>query len=348
MKTTISEYADGVISAKSESSSSLNALWSGHFEFALLGASWDARCTAICSCESVTISNAVLVKPATDIEKGVVDENAARIVRFLERMATRIHVLESDSCDPAKDYPGVKEMLWAALRDVSRHRPARVFIDITACPRIFTLSILAEAFFSGMVSEIVVGYSEGRYPPAKPSYDDLEEIEFSGGPFQAIPVPGYFGEFEPSRRRFYFISLGFEGWKILNLLIRKEPERVAMIMPSPGSDPSYEERTLKANAALMERFGVSRDTVLKSPAGDAIAAWRAISESRIERFDEENVYYLCSGIKPHSVAFALRSISARQPTLLYNQVAQHLPMSVECTGVYWAYTIRPTNGTVFG
>jgi ABC-type cobalamin/Fe3+-siderophores transport system ATPase subunit len=87
---------------------------------------------------------------------------------------------------------------------------------------------------------------------------------------------------------------------------------------------------------------------IRAPAGDAVEAWRKISEGSVENFERENTYYLCSGNKAHSVALALRALAQETPTLLYNKPEKHLPTDVSCSGVYWSYSVSRTAGTVFG
>jgi hypothetical protein len=205
---------------------------------------------------------------------------------------------------------------------------------------------MKEVLFSGLVEEVVLGYSEGLYPPADPSYGGMEELAFNDGILQAIPVPGMYGEFEPSKEKFFLISVGFDGWKTLNLVVRKEPERVGLLLGSPGVEPSYEQRTLAANKALIERYAIEEDGIVRAQAGDAIGAWRQLAESRVERFEHENVYYMCAGNKPHSVALALRAMTCPSATLYYNKPVQHSKVEVEFAKVFWSYVVRPADGAV--
>jgi hypothetical protein len=79
-----------------------------------------------------------------------------------------------------------------------------------------------------------------------------------------------------------------------------------------------------------------------------VEAWQKLTNANVERFNDENTYYLCSGNKAHSVALALRALVKETPTLLYNRPSEHLPSDVECAGTYWSFMVRPTAGTVFG
>jgi len=341
-----SEFSDGVVSARSSHSPDPRELWNGYFDFALLGASWDVRCMAVTKCDEIRFGSAVVLIPHAMDPSGSV--HADRVSQFCRAKCEQVEVVESMPSNLPHTLGLIREKLAAEISRVERTVPARVFIDISTCPRYFSLAILAEALRSGLVAEVSLGYSEGRYPVAAPSYKDLEEISFTDGAFQAVPVPGFFGEFEPSKGRLFLVSVGFDGWKTLNLLIRKEPERVVLLLASPGVLPEYERRTMAANSSLIERFDIRDQEIVRASAGDAVEAWKKLTDTALEKFDDENVYYLCSGNKPHSVALALRAIAMEMPTLLYNCPARHLPVSVEVAGTYWTYSIRPAVGTVLG
>ena len=343
-----SEFSDDVIRANSKNSTNPNELWSGFFDFALIGTSWDKRCTAITRCSNITFETVVEVMPFHNDEVDSLADHHKSIGDFFRGNSNKFYSMHSKTSNLSETLAIIRGYLWAAIGNSDRKQAARVFIDVSTCPRYFTLAILGEAFRSGLVGEIFIAYSEGAYPDASPSYEDLEDISFTDGTFHAIPVPGFFGEFEPSRRDFFLVSTGFDGWKTLNLLIRKEPERVAALVASPGVNPDYERRARAANAPLFKRFGIVDEQVIKAVAGDAIDAWRKITTINLEKFDEENVNYLCSGNKAHSVALTLRAIVKESPALLYNRPTKHLPGNVECSGVHWAYSIQPANGTVFG
>lgn len=348
MKTLSAEFASASISAKSYRSTNPSNIWAGRFDFALVGSSWDKRCLAITTCDSITFKSALEIAPFTTDPPGLLGIHRHRINEFLSARSDIFDTRESETTNLPATLKDIRAEFWLAIGASDRRQPARVFIDVSTCPRYFSLAILYDALASGRVGEIVIGYSEAIYPNPSPSYADLEDISFTDGSFDAIPIPGYYGEFEPGNTSFYLVSTGFDGWKTLNLLVRKDPERVAVLAASPGARPEYEKRSEIANDGIFQRFGVTSPQIVKSPAGDAVAAWRSLNSAGLENFEKENTYYLCSGNKAHSVALALRTIETRRPTLLYNRPRRHLAGTVECSGIFWAYHIQPITGTVFG
>ncbi len=343
-----SEFSNGIITASSAYSGNPDELWTGIYDFALIGTSWDKRCTAVTKCNNLEFRSSILLKPLTDEPSELLNAQHSQVVEFCEANSVSCHIMQANTGKLHETLEAIRAIFWAEIGREDRKEPAKVFIDVSTCPRYFSLALLGEAFRSGLVGEICLGYSEGKYPEAAPSYQDLEEISFTDGTLQAVPIPGFYGEFEPSKGKLFLVSLGFEGWKTLNLLIRKEPERVAALLASPGCAPGYEARARSANSALIERFGIADEQIMKATAGDAVEAWRSLTEAAVEDFDKENVYYLCAGNKPHSIALALRAISLELPTLLYSRPTKHLPVNVDFNGVYWMYNVKPLAGTVLG
>ncbi len=80
--------------------------------------------------------------------------------------------------------------------------------------------------------------------------------------------------------------------------------------------------------------------MITAPAGDAIAAWKALDSRKFESLDTEDPYYLCCGTKPHALAFALRALSLGEPTVLYNIPERHSFVDVEPTGKCWRFNIK--------
>lgn len=348
MSSSVTQFSDAIISASSWCGTDRDILWNGFFDFALFGASWDKRCTAVTQCTDLSFQTSVAILPYTDVPDSKLELHQNSLFEFCRLHSVNFHSLASKTTDLPKTLASLRAHFWSTIHSENRTCPARVFIDVTTCPRYFSLALLGDAFRSGLVVEIVLSYSEGAYPDAAPSYDEMEEISFTDGSFNATPVPGFLGEFEPKKSGFYLVSTGFDGWKTLNLLTRREPERVAALLASPGIRPEYERRALSANEHLFRRFGVDESLIVKAAAGDAVAAWRRVTEASIENFERENVFYLCSGNKAHSVGLALRALAKGVPALLYNRPNKHLPSSVEFSGNFWAYSVKPVAGTVFG
>ena len=218
----------------------------------------------------------------------------------------------------------------------------RIFLDITTCPRYLSLAIIRELFFSGLVGEITVGYREGIYPAKPNTYEGVEDVSFKDGPTNSISVPGYFGDYEPALDKCYIVSVGFDGWKTLNQLVRRDPSRVAILVAQPTARSEYLERALSASQGIIDRFGVDGGDIILAASGDSVAAWRMLEGWSGLASPRYNHFLLCSGNKPHSLALALLAMSHPEFTLLYNRASRVVPIDVVPDVFHWAYKIQPT------
>lgn len=166
-----SQFSDGVISAQSFRSSDPRELWHGYYDFALLGASWDKRCMAVTQCNEIKFGSAVVLIPHAMDLSGM--GHADGVSTFCLGKGEKVDVIESKSSNLPDTLGLIRTKLAAKIGRGDRKSPARVFIDISTCPRYFSLAILAEALRSGLVGEVALGYSEGRYPTAAPSYKEI-------------------------------------------------------------------------------------------------------------------------------------------------------------------------------
>ncbi|MDA0919256.1 MAG: hypothetical protein O2945_09320, partial [Planctomycetota bacterium] len=140
--------------------------------------------------------------------------------------------------------------------------------------------------------------------------------------------------------RMYVVAVGFEGNKTLRLCERREADSVHVLLPDPGVSPEYVDLTRMRNAALVDRFGIADQDLLRANAADAIEAWKVLSEKNVEQFDRYEVEYLCCGTKPHSLGIALRSLCVRHGVVSDVVADERIAADVEPAGVYWRYDIR--------
>lgn len=334
-----SEIAMGYIRANSYMSQSVSELWEGEYDLSLLASSWDERCVCVTSAAGLSLGHAIVVMPKDKDAIGLRDTHDDRLCKFVEGKSAS-HELFSLETGDLSAWPRLKGAFHKFLDKNPRPGGARVFVDISTCPRFLSLAFLKEALHSGLVRSLDLAYSEGVYPPAPPSYEGIEEISFRDGPIYATPVPGYLGDFDPGKEKAIVASIGFDGWKTLNLLTREEPDAVSILLASPAATPDYEARALKSNAALIQRFLVSENEVLRARAGDAVAAANALFAARKNLFGNRNIYYLCAGNKAHSLGLALDALISDSVTLLYVRPTRRSPIPVQASGTHWRYAVE--------
>ena len=217
-------------------------------------------------------------------------------------------------------------------------RSLRIFIDLSACPRFLSIGLMSQAILLGVAHKVTLFYAEGDYPEEKSEADEHEL--FTVGTWDALPIPGLEGSWDPDKKQYYMVSVGFEGSKTLRLLSRDVPDKVAILFPDPGVKPEYVQRTMLRNKSLIQRFHVPDDRIIRSNAGDAIEAWMRLNLSPEEKPREHNVYYVCCGTKSHSVALALRALVLRYPALLYIVPDHHKVVDVAELGIYWRFDLK--------
>ncbi|MGA8026637.1 MAG: hypothetical protein WB992_05785 [Bryobacteraceae bacterium] len=184
-------------------------------------------------------------------------------------------------------------------------------------------------------------YCEGIYQPKVDSAEvECPEYPFSIGEWDTLPIPFLEGRRAPGRKKYVMVSVGFEGSKTFRVLSREDPDRVSVLFPDPGSEQGYPAIAEEQNKLLIETYNVPPAQIVRANAADAIAVWKELSESALERPESENTYYLSCGTKAHALGMALRAASLESPCVLYNVPERHNYVPVIPTGRSWLYEIR--------
>jgi hypothetical protein len=332
----MTEFRDGFLRGVSTAGSSPADLLRDRVDLMIAFSSWDSRSVAVTAADVLTAEESVLVLFDVRDQQGLRDSHDRQLEEYLTRQARVTRILRGNSTELAD----VWSQLFVTIGELRQRlgRPIRLFVDLSACPRYYALAILANALGRGIASSICLFYSEGLYDDR---HGDAERHEiFTSGRWSSVPVPGLVARWAPGKSRFYLASVGFEGAKTLRAVARADPDRVAVLLPDPGVRPDYAKRTRAMNDELFQQFQISDHCVVRAPAGDAIRAWQALSEAGLERPEEENSFYICSGTKPHSVALALRAMAHGSATVLYNLPDAHKVNDVKPSGIYWSFIIE--------
>jgi hypothetical protein len=227
-----------------------------------------------------------------------------------------------------------KELLneWGSKGDA-----INVLFDLSACPRFFPLGLLATGVAAGAIRTAYFIYNEAEY-------EEKQKTElFTRGSWEDVEIPGFAGALNPGQPRVYVVSVGFEGAKTLRFVNRADPDRIAVLFPKPGYRDEYPERTWRQNQTLFSDYGIAdlaSQAVVTAPAGDAVRALQALSAAQLEGSGRENVYYLCCGPKPHSLALALRAITANAGVVLYPKPSAHRESEIRPSAEYWLYSVE--------
>ena len=306
------------------------------YDLLLMAASWDSRC--LCLLETaVTATQGIGVFFENRGVLGLREKHDPLITEFLHSRCEATGLIEHAS----EDLDGLWNQLWTATWATYAEigRPLDVLLDLSTCPRYYAMALLAGGFRKGIISRLTCFYAEGRYPDSGPAN---ENEQFTAGRWETRPIPSLIGTADPGKQRLYVVSVGFEGSKTFRAVTNDDADRVMVLFPRPGVLPEYPDRTRTSNLVLYEEYDLQDADEIVAPAGDAVAAWRALVEHHPTR-PTENPFYLCCGTKPHSLGMALHALIDERVTVLYAKPASHKEFEIVPLDSYWTFEIRDTS-----
>lgn len=326
-------FRQGFIRGISIKSDNVNNLIDDRYNVMILCSSWDQRCKCIIEAERLKADLGILLLFDKKDPWGLREKHDRLLEGYISKNTNAFKKLEGRS----EDLKGIWTKLYAHIQEASLKYSAGIdiCIDISTLPRYYFLAVIATCFKLGLANKITVFYSEGEYQKR----ERIQQHAFKEGAWQAVVVPGLSGHWDPNKQKYYLSSVGFEGIKTLRVITRAEPQRVSILFPEPGFKEEYVTTAEKANSTLIHRYNIPDKEIVKSHAGDAIGAWRALDEFSLEKPLKENTYYLCCGTKPHALALGLRAFCLEHPHVIYFVPETHKPSHILPNGVYWRYDI---------
>ncbi len=331
-----SEYRKKHLSIAQQKETLLQNLEFGEYNLAYFCSSWDARCLNITSFKLVANST-ILTKLTFRDSIGLRDTADTKLSSFLSGY---------DLCEiPQEEDEPLSEVLaklcgFASRAYAEATEPPCVLVDMTGFPRYLSLGLIAYLVKSNLARQVDVFYSEADYGEEQ----EEESVLFTEGKWEAIPINLLEGEYSPSKRTYLLVSTGFEGKKTLRAVHEREPDRVSVLMPVPGFTPEMEQRMEYENRKLLDYYKVPSKQIVTAGAADLVAAMKQLDKN-LEDFSKENVYYLCCGTKPHSLALALRACLIEEAAVVYNKPESYRIRKIQHQGNYWLYRIQ--NRAVF-
>lgn len=330
----MTEFRQGYLRARSRESSDPKLLLASEYDVVVLSSSWDRRCVCIPSAGVTRAPSCILFLFSEHVSVPLRVEHD-RVLKDFCKGFEAAHIIEGDVTNMRTLFAQFTEVL-ARIR-AAAGRPLNILVDLSTCPRYLSLGVLSIGLKVGLASRVAFFYAEGSYPEEK-SDADRHEL-FTQGGWEAMEIPGFEGAWDPEKPRMYLVSVGFEGSKTLRLIAKSEPDRVEVLFPDPGVKHEYVERTWKNNKPLFDTFRIEQSAAIRAHAGDAIAAWKALSERDCEEPAHENAYYLCCGTKSHSLALGLRALTLQSPAVLYISPDRHRVVDTAPLGAYWLFEI---------
>jgi hypothetical protein len=326
------EYRQRHILGSSFKSDEAGELLSDKFDLMVLVSSWDTRCISIVEGDDLHAKYGVTMYFNARDNKGLRDKHDLLLENFCKASCSAFNKVCGSSTDVHGMWDKLLKLIIIARRECGR--PIRVFVDISSCPKYFAMAILGYCLRTGIAEKVTMFYAEGIYEEKV----EASEVAFTGGHWSTVAVPSLEGTYDPEKKRFYLISVGFEGFKTLRVVSKADPNRVSVLFPNPGVLKEYAQRTREDNRELC--IGIPEEQIIEAHAADVIGCWRSLEEHSSESPDTENTYYLCCGTKPHAIAMALRAIALEYPAVLYNIPEKHSVVHIRPAGEFWRYDLQ--------
>jgi hypothetical protein len=300
------------------------------YDIILTASSWDERCRSLLSIE-VTADLTLCIVPVQKDNSGLTEANTALIQEFWSKRSTKLTIIDADPLEPKPTWDSIRKIVETHIKNLTQ--PLRVLIDLSACCRYWTLGLVAMFIKYGSFSSIDVAYTEANYNIV---HQDLS-VEFRMGKWTTVPIPFLDGTYDPIRQKAYIVSTGFEGERTYRLISRGEPDSLFLLVPDPPVKADYLQLSLDANKSIVDDYCLTSQQSIKGSAADAVQCWEKLTQANVEDPLSNNIFYLCCGTKPHSLAMAVRAAILGYPTVLYVIPDRHSPSTVKSAGNFWLY-----------
>lgn len=310
------------------------------YDVVVVASSWDPRCLNLTNSHLRNFAYGILFLFDDKDEMGYRTKHDAALKSWMSRVSTNCSIIGGCSTDVSSSFSILFNMLTRI--SVEYERPISVLFDLSTCPRYISLSMLSKGFNLGILKRVDYFYGECLYPdPVGGILGGVEEVMFTSGEWKTLPLQHCLGQFSPSNKASFVVSIGFEGNKILRVLNIEDPDSVKVLMPDPGFSQVYVNRVFEANSELIKEYQVDSHDIFRANAGDAIAAWQALDVNlHISPDNGYNHSYLCTGSKPHSLGMALSAMSNENVAVLYILPKEHNFVEVHPLPNYWIYQVN--------
>ena len=327
-------YKDYFLHAKSEFSNNPINLIYGTYDLGIIFPSWDNRCLELLKCTDLSFKNSILPIFSGKNSAKYSKLNQSKLIDYAKQNSNQTYSFEGESIDFNYIWQNLSKQIINQF--IKNKSSLNIFLDLSTCPKYYAMSILSTCILRGIAKLITIFYSEGEYHIKT----DVNQNLFTAGKWDTIAIPSLKNIHDPGKRKYYLVSVGFEGAKTMQVISKKDPERISILFPDPGVKKEYVSIAESENEILFNKYKVPDKEIIRAPAGDAIMAWKKISERSPERPNDENIHYLCCGTKPHALALSLRAIARSNATVLYRKPNSYQYVDVKPIGQYWRYDIK--------
>ena len=331
------EYEFGSIHGASLCSNTPDSFAGKKYDFVMLSSSWDQRCIEITKRTDIVANKVILLDFIGRDQYGFRDLHDEKLKNYIKVISPEPIILKEESVNLKQYWKDIFTCLSDSVK--SAGRPINALIDISSSPKYYVLGVLCALVKLGICKGVDLFYCEGLYKENAKNIISSSSKTFTFGKWDTVPIPFSKTVHDPTKRKYYLVSVGFEGAKTMHIVRAKDPDRLSVLFPEPGITKEYVKRCKRENSDLMESYNLPARQIIKTNAADAILAWKMLTNANLEEPENENIHYLCCGTSPHSVALTLRALTTGFATLLYRKPYGHSFLRVKPAGKYWQYSI---------
>lgn len=327
------QFQQGYLKGVAKSSTHPEDLVPGKYDVLLMTSSWDRRCIPLTHITNINATIGMLLLFSKKDSHGLREKHDAIVSSYCKRVSGTFVTIFGDSLETKNLWETLRNNLINAHRAIGR--PMSVLVDISTCPKFYSMAILACCFKERLAHRVTLFYSEGEYRSAA---NETEPV-FTRGEWKAVTVPYMDGTWSPEKQKFFLISCGFEGPQTFRVALKADPERISLLYPDPGVVPAHTMKTEDSNRELRDYYKIPDEQIVRAHAADAIETWKNLEDNPLEDPESENVHYVACGTKPHAIALVLRALAKDYPTVLYSVPDEHVVHDTYPRGTYWTYQL---------
>lgn len=305
------------------------------FDLFIFTAGWESRCIEIREYdnEKFNFNSAMIISFRYGEDLGYLSEYMDKLKSFINVKIPngKFHPIEHEPNDLDKITIDINNIINKIIFELKR--PLKIGFDISSCPRYFILYLLGYCLENRLAQKLSFFYSEGKYS------GDIEDYVHTKGDWKIIEVPNFEALYDPEDKKMFVVSAGFEGNRFRSLVAKYEPDTIGILMPDPGFNKEYTKKVEKECKPLIDDFNIPADSILRAPAGDAIAAWKALKAPSLNK-EKYHIAYLTFGPKPHILAMGIHGYLNKKISVTYRIPDGYTKMEVEPTGIFWRYDIK--------
>ena len=220
-----------------------------------------------------------------------------------------------------------------------------IFIDITGVPLIYSVALTKFIFRMFPAPKVTLLNVSGRYSLRG-------EEQFSEGEQYDMYIPGYYGAPDHSLPQHYIFLLGYDGERSLNIYRDNLPEKISVIIPSPGYDVGNDKNTIKNNREfLMETgFYFKNGALPKKYSRNRYIYYidvcdvSAVQEQIEKIYDEDKgkfeIRLVPLGPKPQAIGAALAAVFNNDISIMYQVPRKYYMSEIPAGDKMWVYDLN--------